>query len=80
LYAVKCVLKVIEGVWSVDQQLAYFLYAAKCVLKVIEDVWSVIGSPLAFCTRCYGCKKHKFLLSKVPPIGSLFFLYVVLRM
>jgi hypothetical protein len=30
--------------------------------------------PLAFCTRCYTCKKHTFLLSKGPSIGSpLFF-------
>jgi hypothetical protein len=26
---------------------------------------------LVFYTRCYACKKHKFLLSKGPPIGSL---------
>jgi hypothetical protein len=32
---------------------------------------ALIGSRLAFCTRCYACKKHKFLLSKRPPIGSL---------
>jgi hypothetical protein len=29
-----------------------------------------IESPLTFCTRCYTCKKHKFLLSKGPLIGS----------
>jgi hypothetical protein len=68
LYAAKCVLKVIEDVWSVDREPPCFLYAAKCVLKVIEDVWSVDREPLAFCTRCYACKKHKFLLSKEPPI------------
>jgi hypothetical protein len=41
----------------------------KCVLKVIKDVWSIDREPLAFCTRCYACKKSKFLLSKGPPIG-----------
>jgi hypothetical protein len=40
------------------------------MLKVIEDVWSVDREPLAFCTRCYACKKHEFLLSKGPLIGS----------
>jgi hypothetical protein len=28
------------------------------VLKIIEDVWSVDREPLAFCTRCYACKKY----------------------
>jgi hypothetical protein len=42
----------------------------KHVLKVIEDVWSVDREPLTCCTWCYTCKKHKFLLSKGPSIGS----------
>jgi hypothetical protein len=40
------------------------------MLKVIKDVWSVDREPPYFCTRCYTCKKTKFLLSKGPSIGG----------
>jgi hypothetical protein len=47
------------------------MYVMKHVLKVIEDVWSADREPLAFCTRCYTCKKHAlFLLDKGLPIES----------
>jgi hypothetical protein len=70
LYTAKRVLKVIEDVWSVDRESTYFLYVAKRVLKVIEDVWSIDREPLAISTRCYACKKHKFLQSKGSPIRT----------
>jgi hypothetical protein len=43
----------------------------KRVLKVIEDLWTADQEHLAFCTRCYACKKHAlFWLNKEPSIGS----------
>jgi hypothetical protein len=57
------------------------MYAMKHVLKVIEDVWSANKEPLAFCTRCYACKKHAlFLLDKGQPFGNpLLFVHSVTR-
>jgi hypothetical protein len=47
LYAVMCVLKVIEVVWSVDREPLTFLYAVMCVLKIIEAIRSIDREPLA---------------------------------
>jgi hypothetical protein len=67
---VKRVLKVIEDVWSVDREPPCFLYAVKRMLKVIEDVWSINRELSYFLYAVLQCKKHKFLLSKGPPIRS----------
>jgi hypothetical protein len=37
---------------------------------ISEVVLSHDREPLAFCMRCYACKKAKFLLSKRPTIES----------
>jgi hypothetical protein len=46
-YAVMCVLKVIEVVWSIDRKPLAFLYAVMCVLKIIEAIRSIDQEPLA---------------------------------
>jgi hypothetical protein len=37
---------------------------------VVEEGGTANREPLVFCTRCYACKKYKFLLNKGPLIGS----------